>query len=563
MYRQKINDFNAEQSKTDLEIMFSRGFFSGWYHGVNHKKLVEGKSSSHRGAKIGQVSKVIHRPNPSLIIETNQPIHKGDGLLILNTFDQPSASGKAYHVEKNGPKHLKIEFSNELSFQHVKQGDEVFINSSDFRDQQIKLSWRDKRLHKKIPISCQFSGKLNQALQLQVKCDDLELKLFSQSELSSAKKKPLQKSDLIEEFKKLAGTVYQLKELTCELDESLFIPAKELKQLRQQMTSSLDEHRLQRPNHNLYRPYAKVITTSKPPTLSKTQSSLHVLIREPDQINELNPKLVEKISLDFKHGTAYGPSIKKIKQMGIMAGIATTRILKENQTRRLNNLKKHQPDFILVRNLGALNFLHQNADLSHIPKIGDFSLNVTNHLSSFYLFNKGLDLICPSYDLNRQQLMTLLQNCTPNRYEITIHQYMPSFHMEHCVFATFLSDGTNAQNCGMVCRDHQVSLKDHKGIEHPLQADQECRNTMFNGKAQSAANLIPELLQLGVTNFRIEALNESSTDIATKLEHYQKVINGSLNPDILKNLLGLEEKYGISEGQLLNNRTYKDRKKTQ
>lgn len=88
------------------------------------------------------------------------------------------------------------------------------------------------------------------------------------------------------------------------------------------------------------------------------------------------------------------------------------------------------------------------------------------------------------------------------------------------------------------------------------------RNTMFNGKAQSAASLIPDLLNLGVRNFRIEALTESSKEIANKLSQYREVMDRMKNPEVIISTLDLEEKYGISEGQLLNTRVYQDRKKS-
>ena len=45
------------------------------------------------------------------------------------------------------------------------------------------------------------------------------------------------------------------------------------------------------------------------------------------------------------------------------------------------------------------------------------------------------------------------------------------FHMEHCVFCTFLSNGTSYKNCGRPCERHHVQLRDRVGQLHPLLAD--------------------------------------------------------------------------------------------
>ena len=68
----------------------------------------------------------------------------------------------------------------------------------------------------------------------------------------------------------------------------------------------------------------------------------------------------------------------------------------------------------------------------------------------------------------------------PEWFEVTIHQHMPMFHMEHCVFCAFLSSGKDYRDCGRPCDRHDVKLRDRVGAEHPLKADAGCRNTVFN-----------------------------------------------------------------------------------
>jgi putative protease len=247
--------------------------------------------------------------------------------------------------------------------------------------------------------------------------------------------------------------------------------------------------------------------------------------------------------------------------MGHKVAVVTTRVLKPGAERRLRDLLKLKPDAVLVRNLAALRFLQSTQNEWNVPWIGDFSLNATNHLTVDYLLSKGLDLLSPSYDLNLEQLKALLPQVDVTKIECTVHQYMPSFHMEHCVFAAFLSSGSSMKDCGMVCREHKVELRDTKGVDHPLQADQECRNTMFNGVAQSVASELPDLMACGVRHFRIEALTEDVVTLREKIKGYLGFLQGQLTGRELKDQLGLKEKFGVTEGQWLNNQDYQDRKK--
>ena len=138
---------------------------------------------------------------------------------------------------------------------------------------------------------------------------------------------------------------------------------------------------------------------------------------------------------------------------------------------------------------------------------------------------------------------------------------MPTFHMEHCVFAAFMSEGSSYKDCGKPCEKHKVEVRDHKGEFHYLGTDQECRNTLFKGSPQSALRLVSELKQRGVQNFRIEALKEKPEELRKKVILYRNYLAGLMDLDTAHEKIGVSEKYGVTEGQLFNFGKHKDRKK--
>jgi len=70
-----------------------------------------------------------------------------------------------------------------------------------------------------------------------------------------------------------------------------------------------------------------------------------------------------------------------------------------------------------------------------LRRVGDFSLNAANPLTAQHFITKGLERVTVSYDLNIAQVLDLLAAAPPEWFELTLHQHMPMFHMEHCVFA--------------------------------------------------------------------------------------------------------------------------------
>ena len=133
---------------------------------------------------------------------------------------------------------------------------------------------------------------------------------------------------------------------------------------------------------------------------------------------------------------------------------------------------------------------------------------------------------------------------------MTIHQHMPMFHMEHCVFCAFLSQGTDYTNCGRPCDKHEVRLRDRVGTEHVLKADLGCRNTVFNALAQTGAEYVERLLALGVRHFRIEFVSETPAQVVRTLAQYRLLLRGEITGAQLWRELKLRNQLGVTRGSL-------------
>jgi len=183
--------------------------------------------------------------------------------------------------------------------------------------------------------------------------------------------------------------------------------------------------------------------------------------------------------------------------------------------------------------------------------VGDYSLNIANRLAAEYFKNRfGLERVTASYDLNFTQLEALLKAVPPEWFEVTIHQHMPMFHMEHCLFCAFLSKGTDYTNCGRPCDKHDVKLRDRVGAEHPVKADLGCRNTVFNALAQTGAEYVSRMVELGLRYFRLEFLNETPEQVAQTIHRYKQLLLGEITGSQLWRELKLFNQLGVTRGQI-------------
>ncbi|MFA6238521.1 MAG: DUF3656 domain-containing protein [Bacteriovorax sp.] len=552
---------NIEDAQREMGLTYSRGFFSGWLNGVDHQQLVEGTFGAHRGVEIGRVSEVLSKSIK--IKSTYANLKKGDGLLLASSLNgkKIEIGGMLYDVKKTGDI-TECFFARDFDLKKIKPGFKVYFNHDAEVEKALTQSFSDKNQKKRIPLSIMAQGQIGFPLKIEVSDGEHTCHYESESLLAESRERPTTVHDLESELGALSATCFVLGEFNFSGDKKFFLHQKELKILRRKFTEGMMSVRIKREVPKLHS-VEQFFNQASQERKAKARH-FNILLRELDQVKELISyadsikDILGVVYLDYEFGKEYAQSVNLLREANIKVGIATTRILKPNEYYNFKVIERANPDVILCRNLGAVQYFSN----SSFELRGDFSLNVTNSLTANYFLGKKLQSVCASYDLNANQLSDLLEATISGAIEVTIHQYMPSFHMEHCVFAAFLSTGSSFRDCGKPCEEHRVELKDQFGNFHQLKADQECRNTMFNSTAQSAAKLIPEWKKLGLTEYRFEALYEKGVELKEKILSYGQLIKDDtlgLPQDIMKKL-GVLEKYGLSDN-VAATRDYKNRKK--
>ena len=587
-YRKALNRLPLDGKDMEpLEVLFSRGLRAGWLDGDNHQDLVDGSFSNHHGLFLGTVAKVergqvIVGLDDSLIENSSSAglilgmgPRPGDGILFENAALGVSIGSRLYasqvthlpHTKRGDPKYLRLEFGRDFDTRQIAIGMKVYRNDSPALEKELRKTFTDREQAKRIPVNMELSGNIGGLLKLAVyDVPRNRIEVESDTVLEAARNADGKAGDKLrdlaqKELSGLSATAYSLRDLEIDVERGAFIPGKMLRTLRQKAIELLDAKRCEwkelnpsavagRALLNSVKFGTKVAPTAARPVIS-------VLVRSPEQIPALEGLDIDNVVMDFDWGVKYDEPLEQIRELGFKAGMATLRIHKPGESHYLKNILRLCPDFALVRNLGALAILRE----SGIPLAGDYSLNAANTLSYDWLLSQGLQTLHPSWDLNSTQLFDLLDDIDGSRMELTLHQYMPAFHSEYCAFARALTTGRRFPECGKICTQHKVEILDHKGERHFLQSDAECRNTLFVGKPQSALKLLPDLRAAGVNHFRLEMLQEDAATVRKKALIYTQAIRGKISIDEAIRLAGVEEKYGLSEGQLFNESVWHDRKK--
>jgi putative protease len=98
-------------------------------------------------------------------------------------------------------------------------------------------------------------------------------------------------------------------------------------------------------------------------------------------------------------------------------------------------------------------------------------------------------------------------------------------------------------------------MEDRIGVKHVLHADIGCRNTLYNGVAQSGAEAVEDLMARGIQHFRIELLNDAPADeIKRMVSLYQRLLAGETSGAEVWRALRAENRLGVTRGTLEHSR---------
>jgi putative protease len=536
-----IAERNAAISDSDryaLEMTFSRGLSTGWLRGTNHPYLTHGKFGKKRGALLGEITRV-----GSGWIELAQthpmPLQAGDGVVFDAGEDRNHEQGGRVWKIESGHIYFHKTFSP-LDWERIRIGQQVWKTSDPKLDTELRKAWQQAKLTPvKQALDLTITGTPGEHLEIHASSHIVR----SAQPLGTAEKHPLSSETLHAQLGRLGDTDYELHSIDNRLQGSCHIAVSELNRMRRSLIELLDAEKISAPAPLRTLPDFRLLLPNEEKVSLPDKASLSCLCRTMEQLEAALAHNLSTIYCDFEDPRRYKDAVALHPDVVL----ATPRILKPGEDGYLKLIERSGTQAVLIRNLAALQYYKH----SNLRQIGDFSLNIANPLSAQVLAeHSSLERMTISYDLNIAQVLDLLHAAPPSWFELTLHQHMPMFHMEHCVFCTFLSAGTDYKNCGRPCETHTVHLRDRVGQMHRLSADVGCRNTLFNGRAQTGARFYDDLFRAGLRNYRIELLAETSAESTHTIELYQGLLDGSISANELHDDLGILAKLGVTEGTL-------------
>ncbi len=544
------------REQLDLAQTFSRGLTHGFLDGVDHQKLVRGRFPKSRGVKLGTVLSVSGRGVRIELAETlTDAVKPGDGLLFdLGRPAEEEPGGRVWEVlpVPGGVNAVEVRFAADaIELRRVPVGCDVWKTADPALMKRLEQTYSQDRTHRRAPVTATLSGELGGPLTLTLADDAGRAGSATwPGPLEVARQRGTTADELRVPVARLGETPFELAGLTLTLPDGVLVPKSVVNDLRRAAAAELVARRVVRHATLPATPHTKPVNAP----VAKSDGRLTVLVRNPAQLDAVlawrpdglpTPALV---IADFEDLRRYKDAVEVARAAGVPLAVAPLRVWKPTEGGFAAMVVKANPAAVLVRNLASIGYFREQ--LPDAELLGDFSLNVANRRTADVLFKAGLARLTPSYDLNWEQFQGLMRASDAGRFEPVVHQHMPMFHNEFCVFAAFLSSGKDHRDCGRPCDRHAVELRDRVGANFPVVPDAGCRNTVFNSVAQSAAEYVGRMRDLGVRRFRVDLLRETPAQVGPLLEHYARVIRGEVTGAASWKPLQVMSQLGVTRGTL-------------
>lgn len=543
---------------------FTRGSGPGFFPGVDHQRLVEARACDHRGLLLGTVhGRDRSRGKTWLVLDLAEHVARGDGLLVEGDWGgEGEVGGRVWGIEVAGREVAEASAGTRVSIwlgPDVALPDSVTTTTSLGARRVFKTSapHDDKKVlaevtanPRRVRLDVRIEGDLGAPFVLEGRTSSGEhARIVGDAPVEQARNAALDEATLRDKLGRLGDSPFELGTLDVALPPGSILPLSALNRARRALVTALGAHAT-RSHATTEVQHGDLLARATPPDRAPPPPGLFVLCRTHEQAEAAIEAGAAGVYLDFLELTGTGESLRALRAKGAYVGVAPPRIRKPGEEKIDRYIASLAPDAILVRGLGALRELSSQASTGPRHAIGDFSLNVTNKLTAHEVLSRGLVAFTPSFDLDAAQLLALVRSPFGAWAEVVLHHPMALFHMEHCAIAALLSEGKDYRTCGRPCDRHKVSLRDRAGMDHPVEADVGCRNTVFHARPQSAAQLLPELVSAGVRRHRIELVRETAADVTRLVKAYAKAIDDPSRASEVWKDLRADGGYGVVKGSL-------------
>ena len=343
-----------------LKKIFNRNYTKGFLFNTKNNDLINDYRPNHQGVEIG---KIIDYKNNYAYIKLIDNISIGSGLRVIGKKDVGISVNEFYKNKKL----VKEAYKGDII--SIKVKDKVNINDKVVITLDSKLNKEIDDIIKsnlrKVDIDLKLEALVGNKLKLEVSDGNNNITIYGNI-VEKSINKPTTKEEIISKLEKISDSVYKYNKLELNIDNNIFIPLKEINNIKREMIDKLNKKRLYKIDYKKEKYNISVPDFKKEELLSIYTNNIN--------------------GLDKKYDVVYSDNL-------------------DNTIKKLPRVIHEYPSDnkeYLVGEIGACNKLKNICT--------DFSFNVVNSYTVAFLHSLGAKRITLSYELNDNQIKELIDN---------------------------------------------------------------------------------------------------------------------------------------------------------
>lgn len=495
LYRMAIDSYYKkekfildENTFKRLLVLFNREFSKGHLFKEENYDLMNIKSPNHIGIKLGEVLEV----GEKIKIRLDEEVNQEDGIRFIS-----SNTGMILNF---------IYDERDMLINKASKGEIIFVdNKIGFETLGDVYKTLDNKLNKelsiyelkKIPVDIKVIAKLDQELQIEL-FDSINKVIIKGNIVGSAINNPTTMDRIEEQVLKLGNTPFVCNGIVSDIDDNLFIPIKEINELRREAVEKLISLRENNKKEVIIVEENEEKITDKK---VEVKNKINVLVRTLEQL---------QVALDKKIDNIYVTDIKLYNEYKDHDNIYL------RLDRVTNNVIEYKNSNLLVGELGSFYKYKDNNKI-----VTDYYFNVVNSLYVDYLTANNVNLVTLSVENKLDNLIDILNNVKQSdKCEVIVYGTVELMVMKHCPINMLIN---KEEKCNACRNGNDYYLEDRNKSRYKIINDK-CITHIMNSRVIDNMDYIKNLKENNCSNYRIELFLEDGIETNKILDKILDII---------------------------------------
>ena len=489
-------DFTKEKERLSY---FNREFTKGHIFYSRNSKLMSSKMPSIAGVKIAKVIKY-DREHKKVLIELFGDLRQNDELQIRRDGYTIGSRVETMFYNRNRIKEAYKGARVSVNFKHECSEGEIFYKTYDVELMKEINSKKDSNfivLNGEIYIS----EGITPSLSIKDSRGN-EVNIIGKNIVQKAKNRPVLEGDIRKNLLKLGDTPYYFEKLDIFIDDNIFIPMKEINELRRNAIMKLDELRkLVHDRGKLELNYDKEVKrVEKNKIESVKKLNLTYSVYTLDQFKKLVDLGIKEIIITNVSIIDEAFKYSYNKDINIVPLIYKSTLEKNH---KLNKMKFKE---FGIKDVVVSNYGHMYHYAKEFNIIVDFNMNIVNSYSFDFYKELNVKRVTLSVENNIDDIHNINKTIDA---EIIGYGYIPVMNLKYCPISNVFN---TEKNCNL-CEKNNYGLKDKKDYVFRLLRREECHMEVLNSNKIFIIDYAKEIINAGITHFRLNFTFETDFEV--------------------------------------------------